>query len=360
MTWSPLERWRADREYSRASRLARAGKPGEAVKAFDRVLAVFPNHARAHGQRALALAAAGRVGDAVRAAKQAANLAPGSHAPLLILGQIHYDAGRFEEARKAFSAAARLDPENRLVQAYLGLALMAMGRAKEGAGLLKDHLLYANTGLEGRLLTLAEQYLWAHREQAKSLEEQLAPEEGGRDLRPAGFGLRLASAMRKLVLLPLAALRGRRARLALLVEEALSVHDLEGAIGALRAAGGAGADPEWVALSLAGVYMQLRKPQSAAEQLASLPGEAREDPGVAVLVGEALFESGRYEEAREPLAVAAERFTREFAPPYYRGLCEIALGQPQAATPWFIQSCERLHPHIAEKRLQEMLRVSGL
>jgi len=354
---TPVSRWRADRDYFAACRAARSGKPGEAAKAFGRVLAAFPRHARARGRRALALAAAGRVGEAVGEARQAAELAPRNHALPLFLGQIQYDAGRFEEARKAFSAAGRLDPGNRLVQAYLGLALLALGRTREGVELIKAHLLYANESLEARLLSLAEQHLWQRRDRARPLEEQLTPDEGGLDARPAGFGLRLASAVRKTVLFPLAALRGRKARLSLLAEEAISLGDLEGAVTALREAEKAGADQEWVALSLASAYLQLGKAEAAAEQVMRLPEEARREPGVAVLVGEALFASGRYAEAREPLATAARRFTREFAPAYYRGLCDIALGQPQAATPWFTEACSRLNPHIAEKRLEEMLRV---
>jgi tetratricopeptide (TPR) repeat protein len=357
MSWSLRAWWRADRAYFRALRLAHAGRPGEAAKAFEEVISLCPKEGRAHAQRALALAAAGRTGEAVRAARRASELAPDNHAPLLFLGQIQYDAGHYEEARKALAAAARLDPENRLVQAYLGLALLALGRREEGGELLRKHLRYANAGLEGRLLALAERYLWEHRDRARSLEEQLTPEEGGRDLRPAGLGLRALSAVRKAVLLPLAAVRGRRRRLALLAEEAASVRDFDQALRHLSAAGQAGADPEWVALSLAGAFMQLGKAEAAVEQLARLPEGVLKSPGVAALAGEARFEAGMYAEARSPLELAARHFTREFAPPYYRGLCEIALGQPQAAVRWFIQACERLNPHLAEKRLEEMRRV---
>jgi hypothetical protein len=77
-------------------------------------------------------------------------------------------------------------------------------------------------------------------------------------------------------------------------------------------------------------------------------------------MGAALFDSGRYEEARECITVAARRFTRDFAPAYYRGLCEIALGNPKAALPWFLETASRLNPHVAQKRLEEMLRVHAL
>jgi tetratricopeptide (TPR) repeat protein len=360
MGWSMRNWWKARRAYSAAFGLARAGKAGEAVKAFDQVVNALPRHARAHAQRALALAAAGRSGEAVRAAHRAAKLDPQNHAPLLFLGQIHYDARNLEEARKAFLAASRLDPQNRLVQAYLGLTLLASGQIQEGAGLLTTHLRYANTDLEGRLVTLTEQYLWERRGEARPLEQQLTPDEGGPEEGRAGLGLKLASAVRTAVLYPLARMRGRAPAYALIGEEALSVRDFDAAITAFRKSEEAGADLEDTALALGQVYLEARNARAAAQEFARLREETRNDPRVALLVGAASFDAGRYEEAREPLAIAAARFTRDFAPCYFRGLCEIALGRQKAALPWFIQAAERLNPHLAEKRLEEMLRVTGL
>jgi tetratricopeptide (TPR) repeat protein len=357
MRWS-VGAWRkAERSYFSAFRLSRAGEPRKAVEAFDRVIDIFPKHVRAHAQRGLALAAAGRVGEGVRSARRAIQLDPKNHAPHLLLGQIQYDAGNLEEARKAFSAAERLDPENRLVKAYLGLTLLAMGRTSQGAELLQEHLPYGYEALEARLLTLAEQYLWQHREQARPLEDQLSPDEGGRQERPAGLGLRVISAVRKVLLLPLAFLRGRAFRWRLLAAEAMSVRDYQAALSALRKAEEAGADPTEVALDLGQCYLELRQPQAACEQFARLPEELLQNPEVAFLVGLASFESGHYEQAREPLEKAAARFTREFVPSYYRGLCDIALGEPKAACKWFHQAAERLNPQLAQKRLEEMLRV---
>jgi len=359
MTWRMGQWWRADRAYAEGCRLIGGGRPGEAVKAFDRVLAIYPRHVRAQVQRALALAAAGHVGEAIRGARRAAELAPRNHAPLLILGQIQYDAGNLEEARKAFSAALRVDPENRLVNAYLGLTRLAMGRVVEGARALKADLAYAYEGLEGRLITLAEQYLWEHRDQARPLEEQLTPDEGGPDKAPAGFWLHVASAVRIALLWPLARLRGLRSVAMLMAEEALSVKDPEAAIKWLREAEKTGADAQRTALALGEAYLEAGNATAAAEQFARLPEEHRRDPGTALLAGLALFDSGQYEEASEYLSIAARRFTRDFVPAYYRGLCEIALGRPGPAAPWFIETAARLNPHVARKRLEEMLRVGG-
>jgi tetratricopeptide (TPR) repeat protein len=357
MGWSLSAWWRADRRYFEAFRLLRAGKPVEAAKAFDAVLATFPHHARAYVQRAVALAAANRVGEAVRSARRAADLAPRSHAPLLFLGRIQFDAGHYEEARKAFSAAARLDPENRLVQAYLGLALLAVGRAEEGAELLRAHLLYGYEGLEGRLLALAEQYLWEHREQARSLEEQLTPDEGGREERPAGLGLRLASAIRLAILWPLARLRGPAAAWRLRAEEAMSVQEWDAAISALEEAEKAGVDQDDVAFALGLSQLEARRPKLAVEQFRRLPQNATQDPEAALLFGAALFDAEQYEEAREPLERAARHFRRDYLPAYFRGLCEVALGRRPSATEWFTEAVERLNPHIAEKRFEEMMRA---
>jgi tetratricopeptide (TPR) repeat protein len=357
MAWSITAWWRADREYVRAFRLLRAGQPGEAAKAFEQVLAIFPRHARAQAQRALALAAAGRIGEAMKAARRAAELDPKNHAPLLFLGQIQYDAGSYEEARKTLTAAAKLDPENQLVQAYLGLTLMALGNTADGLALLKAHLAYGYDRLEGRVIALAERYLWEHRDQARPLEEQLTPDEGGRDTAPAGWWLRIASALRTILLYPLARLRGRRTSLLFRATEAMSVSDFGAAIQSLKEAEAAGADPEEIALSLGQAYYEQRQPQAAAEQLARVPEEARRAPEVAALYGAALFESGRYEEARDYLTVAAERFRQEFAPAYYRGVCEIALGRQKEATTWFVETARRLNPQVARKRLEEMERI---
>ena len=357
MGWSVRAWRRADHHYSEGSRLLRSGKPGEAVKAYAEVLAVFPKHARAHIQRAKALAAAGRTGEAVRAAKQAADLAPKNHAPLLVLGQIQYDTAHFEEARKAFAAAARIDPENNMAKAYLGLALLAMGRTEEGAPLLEEHMLYGYEGLEARALTLAEAYLWERRDEARSLEDQLTPDEGAREEGPAGFGLHVASALRIVLLWPLARLRGQTAVWRLKAEEAFSVREWDKAITALQEAERAGVNPEDTAASLGMAYLEVRKPEAAVEQFMRLPESVRREPDMALLAGAALFDAGRHEEARELLAIAAQHFTKDFLPAYFRGLCDIALGQPGASTPWFAKAVERLSPNLAQKRFEEMMRL---
>lgn len=357
MGWSIVNWWRADRAYVRAFRYLRAGHPAEAVKAFDRVMAIFPKHARAQAQRGLALAAAGRTGEAVKACRKAAELDPNNHAPLLFLGQIQYDAGGYEEARKAFLAAAKLDPENRQIRAWLGLTMMAQGEMEEGAELLQANLAYGYARLEGRVTTLAERYLWEHRDRARPLEEQLTPDEGGRDTSGPGLWVRVASAMRTLLLFPWVRLRGKKTSQLFRATEAMSVSDFQQAIKSLKEAEAAGADPEDIALSLGQVYYEARQPQAAAEQFSRLPEEVRREPEVAALYGAALFESGRYEQARDYLTIAAQRFRQEFAPAYYRGMCEIALGRYREATPWFVEVAERLNPHVAEKRLEEMRRV---
>ncbi len=359
MPWTLSRWWRADRLYSRGNRLMRDGKPADAAKVYGEVTTLLPKHFRAFIQQARALSAAGRVSDAIRAAKRAGELAPKSHAAMLVLGQIQYDSGHYEEARKAFGAAAHLDPENRMVQAYLGLSLLALGRIEEGAPLLKDHLLYGYEGAEARLLTLAETFLWQHRDSARSLEDQLTPDEGAREIGPAGFGLQFVSAIRRIVLWPLARMRGRRAFYHLMAEEAFSVREWGKAIAALQEAQKEGADPQEIAASMGVAYLEAGQSADAAQQFMRLPEEVRREPDMAMMVGAALFDAGRYEEAREPLGIAAEHFTRDFLPAYFRGLCDIALGQPQSATAWFALAVERLNPHLAEKRFEEMMRVRG-
>lgn len=346
--------WRADRAYFRGCRLAREGKWGEAVRAFDQVIAHWPADARAHGRRALALAGAGRHQEAVRAARKAAELAPDNHAPLLFLGQIHFDAGNLTEARKALVAARRLDPDNRLVQAWLGLCLLALGDRGEGVELLDRHLDYGYEGVEGRLIALVEARLWG-KEGAPSLEEQLRKEEGEEER--GGFWLRVFSLVRRAGLWPLARVRGRAAAELLLAEEAFALGEAEEAVRRLRAAEGLGAGGPGLALRLGQAYYESGRPQAAVEQFSRVPEEERRAPEVALLVGGALFEAGRYEEARPYLTIAADRYRRDFAPAYYRGLCDIALGNRRGATKWFIETAARLNPRVARRRLQAMLEA---
>ncbi len=115
-----------------------------------------------------------------------------------------------------------------------------------------------------------------------------------------------------------------------------------------------------MAFGLAQAYYDAGQPKAAVEQFARLPEEERREPEVASLYGGALFETGHYEEAREYLTIAAARYRQEFVPAYYRGLCDVALGHTRAATEWFVETASRLNPHVAEKRLEEMLRVSAL
>jgi thioredoxin-like negative regulator of GroEL len=140
-------------------------------------------------------------------------------------------------------------------------------------------------------------------------------------------------------------------------EEAVSVRDWDAAIAALLAAGEAGADAEDIALTLGGAYLEAGRPEAAARELSALPEEVLAEPPVALMAGAALYESGRYEEARGPLGIAAERFTQDFLPAYLRGMCDIALGKPNAAVRWFTSAAESLNPHLARRRFEEMLRV---
>jgi len=353
-------RWRANREYARAFRLLRAGKPAEAAQAFARVLDLLPTHARAEAQRARALAAAGRVAEALKAARRAADLAPKSHVPHLFLGQIQYDAGAYEEARKAFRAAAQRNPENQLVQAYLGLSALALGRIEEGAALLAKHLAFGYEQLEARVITQAEKYLWEHRDQAKTLEQQLSVDEGGRDTARAGLSLRVISAVRTVLLWPWARLRGKKGVHLLYAEEAMFVREFARAVEHYRAAETAGADPLRIALALGFASYEAAEPGAAVAHLLRLREEDQRQPDVAGILGAALFDTGRYEQAREFLTIAVGRFRKDFAPAYYRGMCEIALGRPREATAWFEETAERLNPEIAKKRLEEMVRIQGL
>ena len=315
------------------------------------MLAARPTHYRAAAQRARALAAAGPAPRRpFAAARHAADLAPKSHVPLLFLGQIQYDAGACEEARKAFRQAAERDPENQLIQAYLGLTALALGHFEEGAAQLRRHLLFGYERLEarrpraGRALFVGPSRAGPHPGAATHRGRRGARAPGRRGLRCApswpcvmhcsgpwrGCGVRRGWPF-----------SGPRRPCPYTISK--------GPSHTTRAAEAAGADAREMALAQGMAYYEAGKAQAAAEQLLRLPEEMRARPGGGRRARGALFESGRCEQARPFLTLAAERFRKDFAPAYYRGLCAIALGKDKEAVSWFEQGLRTPQPRAREE-----------
>jgi tetratricopeptide (TPR) repeat protein len=106
----------------------RLHKPLEAIKAYDAALAVDPNFAAAHGNRASILAETGFPEEALKAYDRALALNANSGADWFNRGTLLHDMGRLQDAVGSYGHALALNPD--LPQAHVAnaAALMGLGR----------------------------------------------------------------------------------------------------------------------------------------------------------------------------------------------------------------------------------------
>ncbi len=124
-----------------AGRLVAEGKFGEALAAYDRLVASYPVSAEAHFNRAVVLFRHGRADDAIAGFRAALSFRPKWTEALLALGHIEFRRGRYREAEPWFKLAAEMAPNSAEALCNLGLsqlrqlhprrALPALKRARE-------------------------------------------------------------------------------------------------------------------------------------------------------------------------------------------------------------------------------------
>jgi len=358
---------------SQAEHLARAGEFDQALVACDKGLSALPNDGHLLLHRAMVQAHAGLFVEAEGALLEAMELYPSLSVYPFYLGQVYYDLGRVEEALKTFKLASSLDPGNNLIQAYVGLAGMALGRMEEGQGELLDWVRTANEAWQSRMLLLCEMYLANHMDVCQPLERLVSREE--KDARSRRLAGRIGEAMERGVIRVwhgaariVAALRymsnpaTRRARKAFL--EGSLHYDLEEY------------DAAWVAFSkslelepgraltrlrLTDLCLQREDYTGAIGWLDDGQEKEEEWPPVMLEIqGFALFHEGRYLEALGRLGDLASSQPQEYLLAYYVGLCHLRLGDRQRARIWFEKAAGRLNPGIVRLRLEEMMRVRRL
>ena len=111
--------------------LDRLEEPLEAIKSFDRAIAVDPNMAEAHGNRANILVDAGLPEEALKSFARALALNPNSPSDLLNRGALLQDLDRHAEALADYEAALKIVPEAPNVLMNKGNALSMLGRYAE-------------------------------------------------------------------------------------------------------------------------------------------------------------------------------------------------------------------------------------
>ena len=138
--------------------LDRLGEPLEAMKALDQAIALDPNLAAAHGNRANILVDAGMLDLALVSFNRALELDPNSMPDLVNRGALLQTLGRHDEALASLDRALALAPRNPAVLNNRGVSLAALGRNEEALAAF-DAALAANPRLAD-----------AHRARGKVLE----------------------------------------------------------------------------------------------------------------------------------------------------------------------------------------------
>ncbi|MCZ8143164.1 MAG: tetratricopeptide repeat protein [Acetobacteraceae bacterium] len=150
----------------------------DAVLAFDRVLAVQPDHVEAHNERAGALMDHGKLADALAGYERALSLRPDSAGFMVNVAMVLCLLGRHAEVLPMTERALRIKPDDIGARIARTEALLSLGQPAEGLATI-DAALKINPGL-------ADGYLW--RSKALVLlgepEAALAAAETARQLAP--------------------------------------------------------------------------------------------------------------------------------------------------------------------------------
>jgi tetratricopeptide (TPR) repeat protein len=135
--------------------LDRLGEPLEAIKSFDRAIAIDPDFADAHGNRANILVDADLPNEALKSFDRALALNPNSPSDWLNRGALLQDLGRHAEALTSYDKALAIVPQAPNILMNRANALAMLGRYAEAeadydtliARAPKQHLAFMHKGL---------------------------------------------------------------------------------------------------------------------------------------------------------------------------------------------------------------------
>lgn len=213
-----------------ATALRRAGRPGEALDCYARVLADTPDDADALSGRAQALRTLGRYEEALSAFADALGRRPQDGALHAARGLVLQALGRHAEAEAALRVAATLRPNDASIPLNLGVSLRALGRGAEVAACFR-RALELRPDYPEALINLGAVAL-----EAKSFVESETLQRRALTLRPdlpeAHTGLGNVLMAREL---PAQAARSYRTALALAPERLDTASNLHAALVRLRA-----------------------------------------------------------------------------------------------------------------------------
>jgi len=157
----------------RAQKLHLRGETTQAVKDFERALAIADGDCRAHVQYAIAMLDTGNAAKAVELLDAAKYIEPGNPVPRIFLGLALSDAGRNAEACEALSQACAMADSNLLPKTCLALARIRDGQFSVAAAQLKQEGIADNIAVRARILTEVESIL--HQRADQRLLDYLLP-----------------------------------------------------------------------------------------------------------------------------------------------------------------------------------------
>ena len=140
--------------------MSRAGRPDEAIAASRCAIALWPDHAPAHGNLGAALYEVGQLDEAIAAMERAIALDPALPGVHGNLGNVLRDKGRHDEAIAAHRREIALRPEDAAAHANLGVALHAANQPDLAIAAL------------GRAIALEPHFASAHNNLASVLKDQ--------------------------------------------------------------------------------------------------------------------------------------------------------------------------------------------
>lgn len=136
--------------FFQALALLNLGRPGEALNALKKALALSPpptDEASIHTQRGVALKDLERYAEAKAALERAAGFAEPHQEVFNLLGFCHFKLGEHEQAIEAFSRAIEIEPGQAINYANIGSNLRELGRIEEACEMYQ-HALDLDPGLD--------------------------------------------------------------------------------------------------------------------------------------------------------------------------------------------------------------------
>ncbi len=148
----------AERDYARGVELQQAGKLEAARDAYEAALRISPQRIDALSNLGLVYAGLKDYGRSIDRFEKALRLAPGHPVVLFNLGITYLQSGRDEQARGALSQVVAAQGTNEAARQYLALALLRLGRVREGIAEL-ERVHAAQPGNLDAACTLASAYI---------------------------------------------------------------------------------------------------------------------------------------------------------------------------------------------------------